>query len=437
MTKQILLAMLTLLLLFTGCGDDNPADPGDNNTIEIPQVYRDLPGTLIDSDTTWSGTVTLRGQHYVLPGVTLTIEPGTTVEWDYHNDNVDDVGVLITLPADDDNFEDGARASGKLIAEGTADSPIVFTSGRTDKQPGDWGGIILVGEAPNNISGGQGEVEGLPQSIRYGGTNTDDDSGSLRYVRIEYVGFGFTSDSEVNGLSLYSVGNQTTMEYIQVYKCTDDGFEWFGGSVNARYLVSMYNDDDSFDMDEGWEGKGQFWVAVQADGADSGFESDGVKTLGSGDETDPTLYNITLIGHGATEGGDSNDGMHLREEFTGSLNNFIVTGFGGYNWFIAEDTGAKYSSGELALNSILVWDNGGWDGEGATTYAGDYTESNPMFADAAAFDLRPTAPEAAAGQGETPPNDGYFDSGATYLGALNPEGANWLLEGSWVRTDDN
>ncbi len=434
--KNVLLTIATAtLLLLAGCGDDNPVN-GEENRNEIPPVYQNLPGTLISSDTTWSGNLTLSGQHYVLPGVTLTIEEGTTVEWSYHNDNVSDVGVLITLPADAENFEDGARSSGRLVAEGTPDEPIVFTSARGNKQPGDWGGIIMVGDAPNNISGGEGEVEGLPQSIRYGGSNANDDSGVLRYARIEYVGYGFTSDSEVNGLSLYSVGSQTQLDHIQVYKCTDDGFEWFGGAVNARYLISMYNDDDSFDMDEGWTGKGQFWVALQADGADNGFESDGVKTLGSGDETNPTLYNVTLIGHGATEGGDPNYGMRLREEFTGSLNNFIITDFGGFSWKVEDDTEQKYASGELSFESMLIHNNGGWDEGDADRFAGDYTEADPQFTDRANFDLRPQAPEASAGQAVAPPNDGYFDASADYPGAFAPGGANWLTEGSWVRMDD-
>lgn len=436
MNKYVSIAILALFTLVAACGDDNPVN-GDDNRNEIPRVYQDLPGTLISSDTTWSGTVTLRGQHYVLPGVTLTIEEGTTVEWKYHNNNVNDVGVLITLPADKENFESGPRASGKLIAEGTADSPIVFTSERADKQPGDWGGIILAGEAPNNISGGVGEVEGLPQSIRYGGTNENDNSGSLRYVRIEYVGYGFTSDSEVNGLSLYSVGSATVLDHIQVYRCTDDGFEWFGGTVNARYLVSMYNDDDSFDMDEGWSGKGQFLLAVQADGADNGFESDGVKTLGSGDETNPTLYNVTLIGHGATEGGDSNYGMRMREEFTGRLNNFIITNFGGAPWKIEDDTDGKYENGELTFRNMIIHGNGVWNGDDGQLYAGHYTETDPQFADFDAFDLRPQAPEASPGEGTTPPDDSFFDAGADYPGAFAPGGINWLMEGSWVRLDDN
>lgn len=436
MKKYLPIAILALFTFFAACGDDNPVNGGDNRN-EIPQVYQDLPGTLIASDTTWSGTVTLRGQHYVLPGVTLTVEEGTTVEWQYHNNNVNDVGVLITLPADNENFESGPQPSGKLIAEGTADSPIVFTSERADKQPGDWGGIILAGEAPNNISGGVGEVEGLPQSIQYGGTNENDNSGSLRYVRIEYVGYGFTSDSEVNGLSLYSVGSATVLDHIQVYKCTDDGFEWFGGTVNARYLVSMYNDDDSFDMDEGWNGKGQFLFALQADGADNGFESDGVKTLGSGNETDPTLYNVTLVGHGATEGGDSNYGMRMREEFTGQLSNFIVTNFGGATWKVEDDTDGKYENGELTFRNMLIHGNGEWDGDDGQLYADHYTESDPQFADFDAFDLRPQAPEASPGEGTTPPDDGFFDAGANYPGAFAPGGNNWLQEGSWVRLDDN
>jgi len=413
------------------CSDND--NTGSGNDTDIPQIYASLPGTVISENTTWDTDQLLTGQYYVLPGVTLTITAGTEISFTYHNNDIDAVGAIITLPADAVNY-DTPQPSGRLVAEGTANNPIVFTSGRATKEPGDWGGIVLAGEAVNNIAGGRGEVEGLPDAIQYGGTNDADNSGILKYVRIEYVGFSFVEGSELNGLSLYSVGSGTTLEYVQVYKCTDDGFEWFGGSVDAKYLISSFNDDDTFDMDEGWNGRGQFWLGVQTAGADNGFESDGVKTLGSGGETNPTLYNVTMVG--LKQSGDSKDaednnyGMRLREEFNGTLENFIITDFDGLSFKIEDDTRSIFPIG-LSIDNTIVWDNAGFANATDSTDFGAVTlDQNPGFTNAATYDFTVSSPEI----GATPPSDGFFTSSATYIGAFGS--TNWAT-GAWVRWNDN
>ncbi len=426
--KLLSLFALAFTFVFTSC--DNSTGGGDEG--EVPEIYASLPGTLIDEDTIWDEDQTLTGQYYVLPGVTLIIEAGVTVGFTYHNNNIDDVGAIITLPADPENF-DTPRASGRLVAEGTANNPIVFTSARSTKQPGDWGGIVLAGEGVNNIEGGKGEVEGLPDAIQYGGTNNADDSGILKYVRIEYVGFSFVEGSELNGLSMYSVGSGTTLEYIQVYKCTDDGFEWFGGAVNAKYLISAFNDDDSFDMDEGWNGKGQYWLAVQTAGADNGFESDGRKTLGSGSATSPTLYNVTMVGltqDGSTKDAeDKNYGMRLREEFEGELENFIISDFDDLSFKIEDDTRSNFGQ-SLTIGNTIVWNNGGFANVADSTDFGAVTmDQDPLYTNAATYDFRPTVTVT----GATPPNDGFFNTSATFVGAFGT--TNWAT-GNWVRWND-
>lgn len=343
--KSVLILMA--VLSFVSC--DNDSESSDEN------IYADLEGTIISNQTTWTTDQTITGKVYILPGARLTINAGVTVSFTYHNNNADLVGAIITLAGD------GKKASGQLIAEGTAANPIVFTSAQTVKQAGDWGGIILIGEGKTNV-GGQGNVEGLPDIFKYGGENNGDSSGSLKYVRIEYCGFGIAPDSEINGLSFYAVGSGTLIDYVQVHKCTDDGFEWFGGSVSATHLVSSYNDDDSFDMDEGWAGKGQFWLAVQAAGADNGFESDGRKTLGSGIATNPTLYNVTLVGFGSgKDASDKSYGMRLREDFEGDLGNFYITNFAGINWKLessdGDATSANFTSGALKIKGSSFSDN--------------------------------------------------------------------------------
>jgi hypothetical protein len=446
-------AALGLALIITGCDNNDNGDTGSS----IPQVYQDLPGTLITNDTTWSGTLTLSGQYYVLPGVTLTIEKGTTVKWEYHNDDPTAVGALITLRADAENF-DTPRASGKLEAVGTANEPIVFTSNRSNPQPGDWGGIILIGEGVNNQQGGEGEVEGLAQAIAYGGDNNEDNSGTLQYVRIEYVGYGLTTDSEINGLSLYSVGSNTTLDHIQVYKCTDDGYEFFGGAVNAKYMLSIFNDDDSFDMDEGWVGKGQFWLAVQASGADNGFESDGRKILGSGTASNPTLSNVTLYGlngensigqNGNKDSGDKNYGMRLREDFAGDMYNFIIANFASLNFKLESDadgsTDATFGNfnpdnptgGELILQNIHLYNNNGFadqamNSDGSTRYDGVTSNGDPMFTSPTSgdFTLQAGSPGLS---GASIPNDNFFEQ-VDFLGAMGTD--NWA-SGNWVRWDDN
>ncbi len=446
--KHWILALVaaSTMLSMTACDDDDDDDNGGNNQT-IPQVYTDLPGTLITENTTWSSDMSLSGKYYVLPGVNLTIEAGVTVSFAYHNDNPDDVGAIITLRADATNF-DTARPSAQLHCNGTADQPVVFTSGRGTKSAGDWGGIVLIGEAPNNISGGEGDVEGLSESIAYGGSNSSDDSGSLSYVRIEYCGFGIAAGSELNGLSLYSCGSGTTLDHVQVYKCTDDGFEWFGGNVSAKYLVSMYNDDDSFDMDEGWRGNGQFWFAMQAPGADNGFESDGRKTLGSGDATRPILSNVTLYGFGAgKDAEDKNYGMRLREDFEGELSNFLIANYAGINWKLesgdGDATSDNYDNDLLTITNTLIYNN---DQDGAGDFGGFNSEADSMrfcdaatnnmvypmdfFNDAAGMDFTPWG--TADGSGVSP--SGSWFTSVDFIGAIDP--SNDWTQAAWVRWND-
>lgn len=427
--KLLLIIVFALSISLISCTENNS---GSDENSSIPELYSSLPGTLISKDTHWTEDQTLTGQYYVLPGVTLKIDAGVNIEFTYHNNNIDDVGAIITLPADKENF-DTPMPSGRLMAEGTANNPIVFTSARSTKQAGDWGGIVLAGEGINNINGGKGEIEGLPDAIQYGGSNNADDSGILKYVRIEYVGFSFVEGSELNGLSLYSVGSGTTLQNIQVYKSTDDGFEWFGGSVDAKYLISAFSDDDSFDMDEGWNGRGQFWLAVQTEGADNGFESDGVKTLGSGNETNPTLYNVTLVGlkqDGSTKDAeDKNYGMRLREEFHGSLQNFIVTDFDGLAFKIEDDTRGLFPN-DLTIGNTILFNNGGFkNAQDSTDYSAVTMEQSPEFKNAVNFDFSISQPVT----GATPPN-GFFDTSANYIGAFGS--TNWAT-GNWVRWSDN
>ena len=444
------LFLLALILFVTACSDsDETIEPGEI----IPQVYQDLPGTLITEDQTW-GDTTLSGPHFVLPGVTLTIEEGATVQFEFHNGSASDVGTLIFLPADETNFNGVPRPSARLVAEGTAQNPIVFTSAKSNPERNDWGGIILIGDAPNNIPGGIGEVEGLPSAVQYGGDNGGDDSGSLRYVRIEYTGFSIAEGSEIQGLSLYSVGSGTTIEYLNIYECSDDGVELFGGTVDLKYVVVSGADDDSFDYDQGWQGRGQFWLAVQRSNADNGFENDGCDVIddctGGNGPTEPTIFNVTVYGPGDGGSPDKNNfGQRLREDLRGFYNNIIISNMDGAPFVLeggdaGEEGDPTYNNypNTLSLNSYIVWNNGPFQDKStsggdatepdATRYDPSYEQVDPLFADEANndFTLQATSPARSSNGADvtTPPNDGFFEQ-VDYIGAFGD--TNWAS--GWTR----
>lgn len=270
-----------------------------------------------------SGNITsdkklLAGKEYLLKGVvrvkapaTLTIPAGITIYADAATENVSSLVI-----------EQGA----KIDAKGKPNNPIVFTSSKLDNPaPGDWGGIVLVGKAKINRSGGKatGELEKLP----YGGTDDTDNSGTLSYVRVEYTGHKFDDEHEYNAFSFYSVGSGTTVDHLQSYYGDDDGFEFFGGTVNVKYLVSTASADDSFDWTDGWRGKGQFLLAQQsAAEGDHGIEADNLADDPSATPiSHPILSNVTLIG--ANDGGDDNRGAHFRVGSRVTLVNSFITGF--------------------------------------------------------------------------------------------------------------
>jgi hypothetical protein len=254
--------------------------------------------TDITSNTTWtaSNTYLLQGPIYVKNNATLTIEPGTVILGDKNSTGA---ALFITKGA-------------KLMAEGTANEPIVFTSNQPVGQrgAGDWGGIVLLGKANNNNPGAVGNIEGIAPSsdTEFGGGNTifeDDNSGVLSFIRIEFGGYVYQPNKEINALTFGSVGSGTTIDHIQVSFCNDDAFEWFGGSVNCKYLVSYRNLDDDFDTDNGYSGKVQFGLVVRdpnisdnpAVSSSEGFESDNNSAGDSSTpQTNATFSNITLVG---------------------------------------------------------------------------------------------------------------------------------------------
>jgi hypothetical protein len=303
--KPALLMVVVSALAFSACvkvdiSDDTGGTPGGDN--DDPNVSKVLTGTVDKSITLRKGTFTLKGYVYVNNGATLTIEAGSIIKSD-----VTEKGALV--------IERGSR----LLAEGTASEPIIFTSGKASGQraQGDWGGIILLGKAPTNRPTSPAPIIEGGVNRPYGGTDAGDNSGILRYVRIEFSGIAAEPNSEINGLTCGGVGSGTVLENIQVSFGSDDAYEFFGGTVNAKNLIAYATYDDDFDFDFGFSGKIQFGVSLRDKPSDTdqanGIECD---NDGSGTTaapiTKPQLSNFTFIGPYDTTGSSALHGYSNR-----------------------------------------------------------------------------------------------------------------------------
>lgn len=296
-------AMMVSTAAFVSCSDDE--DTAQGNQPAAADLQGEYTSDLVleaNQSYTLSGGVHIKsGARLVIPeGVTITAVDDDTPDY-----------ILI---------EQGAR----IEANGTATNPIVMTSQL--KEAGAWGGIHICGRAHTNAEGGIGRSE--IGNATYGGNDDNDNSGTLRYVRLEYTGFALDEEHEANGISFYGVGNGTTVEYCQAYKGSDDGFEFFGGSVNVRNMVATSCSDDSFDWTEGWNGKAQFLVAYQENESTLGYDCDCLMECdNNGDNNQatpvahPVIANVTLIGND----GDA-QGVRLREGTEVELYNAIITG---------------------------------------------------------------------------------------------------------------
>lgn len=436
-----------------GSSGTNPG--GSSGTVDPTKPLEEVTGEITASRTlAASKNYLLKGLVSVKAGATLTIEKGTVIM----GDNATKAILLI---------EPGA----KIVAEGTADEPIIFTSQAADgaKRAGDWGGIAILGKAPVNFPGGKGNVEGILKTVsgtEYGGTDAADSSGVLKYVRVEYSGIILSQDNEVNGITFAGVGSGTVVDYVQVRYTLDDCFEFFGGTVNAKHLICQRNQDDGFDFDNGYTGKLQF-IVLQQDpthpGEDNGIESDN-DSAGSANLpfTNPTIFNATLCGKN-TDTDNAQFGLLVRKNSRGSFSNMIVTGFeSGLD--IRDATGAALlnpvaGEPQLDIKSSLFWgalgagvlddvayaetgetapnknnDNGvdevAWIKEGARNNKAKLANPGITCFDPVAPVFGPAAPltEGAA----TPPNDGFFDATATYLGAFKDANDKWATTGKWA-----
>lgn len=290
--KKLLILAAAVGMVATGCRKievdggttviTNPSS-GNENTV--------LEGRIITNLTLKANNVyKLRGLVYVTNGAILTIEPGTKIVGETGKNG----GLIICRGA-------------KIIADGTADKPIVFTSESATPQRGDWAGVVLLGSAPTNSSfngtAGVGEIEGgINNSDGLGlyglgtSSNIADNSGILRYVRIEYAGYAFLPDKEINGLTFGGVGNQTIVDYVQVSYANDDSFEWFGGTVNCKHLISFRTLDDDFDTDNGYSGKVQFGISLRDSAIADISKSEAFESDNDANGSDNKTVLTTIVG---------------------------------------------------------------------------------------------------------------------------------------------
>lgn len=391
--KFLTAAVIASMAFATACNNNTDNNPDDTTLKgEIP-TGTTLTGNITANATLTSGSsYKLSGGLHVKAGNTLTIEPGVTVV------AVDDDAPDYIL------IEQGA----KIDAQGTASNPIVMTSEL--KKSGAWGGIHICGRAHTNAGEGVlSEIGNAP----YGGSDDSDNSGTLRYIRLEYTGFALDEEHEANGISFYGVGNGTTVEYVQAYKGSDDGFEFFGGSVNVKHMVVTDCTDDSFDWTEGWNGRGQFLVAYQSgeEECDCLMECDN-----NGNNFDatpvahPILSNLTLVGDNSA---NNTRGIRLRAGTQAEIYNSIITGKAKCITLETEQTEQALLSGtsklqHIAMSSDLNSENGIYAAEMFAAATGNSTD----YVNALANDYVGTL------SGGVTPDDPFFTR-VDYKGAVS------------------
>lgn len=302
-TADIIINDMSITEIINSPSDDNP-DSG-SNTINLSGVYTE--DLILDP----ANDYVITGPVLMADGTTLTIPAGMTI-W------AQPVGVNAYIA-----IQQGAQ----INAVGTAGEPIVFTSNSSNPSSGDWGGLVMCGRAPINSTadGSTDTATSEVGGLSYGGNIADDNSGILQYVRIEYAGGAIDGNAELNGLSAYALGSGTTIDFVQVFEGSDDGFEFFGGTVNASHLVVVNSEDDSIDWTEGFIGNLTDVYVQHGVSHDKAFECDGYNTDFSNEAgyfSAPTITNVTVIG-----ANDASEAIRLRAGTQGTFTNVVVTDF--------------------------------------------------------------------------------------------------------------
>lgn len=348
MKKQLILGLALVSMVFS-CTTDDTADIiiNDNSVTNNGGGSTD-PGTIFLSGTYTedltldaNNTYKLNGSLIMTDGTTLTIPAGMTIE---ALASGADVYIAISQGA-------------KIVANGTVDNPIVFTSDAASPAAGDWGGLIILGKAPINSVTGTATATSEIASLPYGGQTTDDNSGSLNYVRVEYSGGAADGQSENNGFSFYGVGSGTVVNYIQAYAGKDDGIEFFGGTVNASFVSVINAEDDSVDWTEGYAGTLTNVYISNRTTDDKAIEADGYNTdfsNATGVFSKPTVTNLTIVGQGTSEG--HSEAVRLRAGTQGIFTNVHITGYiEGFD-LDDTDTGNGVVSDDLQVTNVTFVD---------------------------------------------------------------------------------
>ena len=460
MNNRFLLTGMLLAACVAGVTTNSRAESAN-----VVAVVADVAG-----DTTWYRTnvYLMDGYIHVLAPATLTIEAGTVIK-----------GLsAASITTGESASALFVTAGAKIKAEGTASQPIIFTTEFDDTgdatdmglyERGLWGGVVLLGKAVlNTASDAAGNTnspkydvfEGLPDNeingqrvYRFGGSDDADNSGVLKYVSIRHGGYQFLANKELNGVSLGAVGSGTTLEHVEVYAFADDGFEFFGGTVNTKYLVSAFNDDDTFDVDQGFRGKNQFWFSIQEDGKrDSGGEWNGEPSgiaVSNAPIANFQLYNATFIGAGnAGTNVAANHGLVIREYNSPRMYNTILTDFTTGNGNNSDGlriadarSEAMLTAGLLDVRETIVAGFGSRATNARSAIlladaARKNTTADPLLASISRvndrmLDPRPAAGSPALTSSITPPNDGFFTPVA-FKGAFDQD-TLWLR--GWTTLD--
>jgi hypothetical protein len=351
MKIRTLAALFVAATLLTSCGNDDTADIiiNDNSVTNNTSGTGggSTTGMQIELNGNYSSDLTLdivnsyliTGPVIMETGTTLTIPAGMTIQ---ASATGADVYVAISQGA-------------KILAEGTSSQPIIFTSAASTPNAGDWGGLILLGKAPVNSVTGTATATSEIASLPYGGTDEADNSGKLRFVRVEYSGGKADGQSENNGFSFYGVGNATVVEYIQMFEGNDDGVEFFGGTVNVSNVSVVNAQDDSIDWTEGYSGTITDAYVKHGVSHDKGIEGDGYNTdVGNNSSplfwSKPIITNLTIVGLGA---GTGNEAVRLRAGTQGIFTNFWIEGFAeGFD--LDGDTGTNPTGAGVLSNDLNV-----------------------------------------------------------------------------------
>lgn len=432
-----------------GGGGEVPAELADNlsctDGLNAGSVCT-VTGTItvdatFNSEVQWvlSGRVQIGDDGTACP--TLTIEPGTTV-----------------FGATGQRSFLVIQRCAKIDAQGTADAPIVMTSGAESRAAGDWGGLVLNGYARNNLCAddfSDCNIAGEGESGNYGGDDDSDSSGTISYLTVSFAGDDVGQDDQLNGIAFQAVGNGTSVDHIQVHRNRDDGVEFFGGSVDVKYAVITGANDDSVDWTNGWTGRMQHLVVQQwDDDADRGIEGDNDEDAPTAEpRSKPTISHATFIGSKVAP--EASDGLKIRRGSGLNAYSFLVGNFQGdcidldgdasFDWAYAGGTGEPtnftmegsiitdcgdlYSDSDGALFDLQVWyedDQGNTaDADGSIT---DYVESiepltNPDWTS-----------KGDATSGGVSPSDSWFDQG-THIGGVAP-GSDWTTSG-WLVLDES